>query len=284
MALTSWHCASFRRDLLRLARRAARFHNITTRQAFHSTPPRLAGSPLLNLSGLSISRESQHLSKEYRIPRTEFAPHLELIRTSEVEPFAANTSTSQPNEIKHPPSDQGNREASPRFDNSGTVAATTKYLIDELMTATSMVQELLREKSLLDSELARKNRDLLILSLFSASLVIALLFPDERGSLYRWMMGTREKELNPRMGVLNSLREKYGVERGQKASEGGGIGGFAQLGPAIVPEDHPVPSVPVSSPLPTPTASPSAANEERTHKEAVSPIFTKYFWTSESSR
>jgi hypothetical protein len=45
-------------------------------------------SPLLNLAGLSNSRESQHFSKEHKLPRTEFSPQLQLIRSSEVDPFA----------------------------------------------------------------------------------------------------------------------------------------------------------------------------------------------------
>lgn len=54
---------------------------------FHTTPS-LAGSPFFDLTRLSASRESQHLSKEKGRPRTEFAPHLELLKSSEVTPFA----------------------------------------------------------------------------------------------------------------------------------------------------------------------------------------------------
>ena len=61
-------------------------------RAFQTTSP-AAGSSLLNLSGLSTSRESQFLSKERGIPRTEFSPHLELIKSSEVAPFASTATT-----------------------------------------------------------------------------------------------------------------------------------------------------------------------------------------------
>ncbi|KAL8844648.1 MAG: hypothetical protein Q9176_001160 [Flavoplaca citrina] len=57
------------------------------RRTFHNTPS-LAASPFFDLTRLSASRESQHLSKEKGRPRTEFAPHLELIKESEVAPFA----------------------------------------------------------------------------------------------------------------------------------------------------------------------------------------------------
>ena len=65
----------------------------------YTTPRLLSSGSLFNLSGLSTSRESGFLSKERGIPRTEFSPHLELIRLSEVEPFAEkklSTSSLQP--------------------------------------------------------------------------------------------------------------------------------------------------------------------------------------------
>ncbi|KAI4203070.1 MAG: hypothetical protein LQ350_002118 [Teloschistes chrysophthalmus] len=57
--------------------------NPASHYAFHTTPH--PHSALFNLGGLSTSRESQYLSKERGIPRTEFSPHLELIRSSEVD-------------------------------------------------------------------------------------------------------------------------------------------------------------------------------------------------------
>ncbi|KAI4250034.1 MAG: hypothetical protein L6R42_008802, partial [Xanthoria sp. 1 TBL-2021] len=61
-------------------------HRLPSRH-FHTTPS-LAGSPFFDLTRLSASRESQHLSKEKGRPRTEFVPHLELLKSSEVTPFA----------------------------------------------------------------------------------------------------------------------------------------------------------------------------------------------------
>ncbi|KAL8704288.1 MAG: hypothetical protein Q9201_002542 [Fulgogasparrea decipioides] len=65
-----------------------------------STFGRRLSNPLFNLGGLSTSRESQYLSKERGIPRTEFAPHLELIRSSEVDtqrtPGSTKSKTLQP--------------------------------------------------------------------------------------------------------------------------------------------------------------------------------------------
>ncbi|KAL8738242.1 MAG: hypothetical protein Q9181_000922 [Wetmoreana brouardii] len=59
-----------------------------------STSSRRLSNPLFNLGGLSTSRESQYLSKEHGIPRTEFAPHIELIRSSEVDTQRAPGSTT----------------------------------------------------------------------------------------------------------------------------------------------------------------------------------------------
>ena len=49
------------------------------------TPQRRAYGSLFNLGGLSTSRECQYFSKERGVPRTEFSPFLELIRSSEVD-------------------------------------------------------------------------------------------------------------------------------------------------------------------------------------------------------
>lgn len=54
-------------------------------RAFSTTPPSL--SALFNLNGLAHSRESQYLSKERGIPRTEYSSNIHLIRSSEVDPF-----------------------------------------------------------------------------------------------------------------------------------------------------------------------------------------------------
>lgn len=52
---------------------------------FHSSSP--SRSALFNLGGLATSRESQYLSKEHGIPRTEYSSNIHLIRSSEVDPF-----------------------------------------------------------------------------------------------------------------------------------------------------------------------------------------------------
>lgn len=58
-----------------------------THRPFTTSKPLLI-NPLQNLSHFSAAKEAQFLSKEKRIPREEFHPYLQLIRSSEVDPFA----------------------------------------------------------------------------------------------------------------------------------------------------------------------------------------------------
>ena len=91
----------------------------------HTTPRFLSSGSLFNLSGLSTSRESGFLSRERGIPRTEFSPHLELIRLSEVEPFAAK---KLPTDSLHSSPVSSHKLLQQSDDNDMSVA----YLIKEL--------------------------------------------------------------------------------------------------------------------------------------------------------
>lgn len=71
-------------------------------RTFSTTTPSL--SALFNLNGLAHSRESQYLSKERGLPRTEYSSNIHLIRSSEVDPFP-----NAPGASKHP---EPNRRAS----------------------------------------------------------------------------------------------------------------------------------------------------------------------------
>ena len=116
-------------------------------RGFHSTPC-CAGSSILNLSGLSTSRESRFLSKERGIPRTEFSPHLELIRSSEVEPFTGKKASSTAN-------------ATPNFThgqiNGGENPLSVGHLIKEL-DATRLLQAE-TQKTLQDLQARYKSRE-----------------------------------------------------------------------------------------------------------------------------
>ena len=93
----------------------------------HTTSRLYSSGSLFNLSGLSHSRESGFLSKERGIPRTEFAPHLELIRLSEVEPFAEK---KLPTVDSLQPSSPGSSQKLTQQSDDGGISGA--YLIKEL--------------------------------------------------------------------------------------------------------------------------------------------------------
>lgn len=71
---------------------ALRMTRLISRQSVQfrafSQSNRLLVNPLANLSHFSAAKEAQFLSKERKLPREEFHPHLQLIRSSEVDVFA----------------------------------------------------------------------------------------------------------------------------------------------------------------------------------------------------
>ncbi|KAF2096750.1 hypothetical protein NA57DRAFT_58640 [Rhizodiscina lignyota] len=54
---------------------------------FHPSPPSRALSPLFALQALANSRETQHFNKASGLSRVDHSPNLELLRSSEVDPF-----------------------------------------------------------------------------------------------------------------------------------------------------------------------------------------------------
>ena len=269
---------------------------VVAKRHFHTTLPRSAGSPLLNLSGLSASRESQHFSKEHRIPRTEFYPYLALIKSSEVDPFAPRKAVASDDDKRSAASESDPASSSKKVRKDASfsaststsdsrpdpVAATATYLINELTTTKSTIQALAHEKMLLDSELRRKNREILLLSLVSTGLVLALLFPDQRSSAYQWAVGSWKDKKEGQ--TSNSPRRKWAVERGQRLAEGGGIGGLSGLGPAPRIEEAPQSPLPLSFSSAKPdTASPVAKGNSTRERAGRTSLFSGLFWSSPSS-
>jgi hypothetical protein len=72
---------------------------IKAKRGLHGTS-RSQASILFALQALSNSRETQHLNKISRLNRVEHSPSLKLIETSEVNPYASATATSQSAEKK----------------------------------------------------------------------------------------------------------------------------------------------------------------------------------------
>lgn len=56
-------------------------------RAFHPSPTSSGTSPLFALQALANSRETQHFNKASRLSRVDHSPNLEIIRSSEVDPF-----------------------------------------------------------------------------------------------------------------------------------------------------------------------------------------------------
>lgn len=255
-------------------------------RSFHSNRPLLAGSPLLNLSGLSTSREAQHLSKEYRIPRTEFSPYLELIRSSEVLPFARTASPSgQDNGDQAPTSTgalqrlRGSRDHGRDSINASakTVTATMKHLIDELAATRSNLQSMSVEKALLDSEVRRNNRDCLILSFLTMVLALALLFPDEYATLSQWAFGSKEKSWAAT--TKTPIKKRYRAEQEQEGQEWAGINTHEPDSISPATQRSP-PSSPQSL---TRLLQPTASGEGK-RSETTPSTLSGYFWSSATSR
>ena len=145
----------------------------------HCSPIRASGS-ILNLGGLSISRESRFLSKERGIPRTEFSPHLELIRSSEVDPFVGKDKpTSSPQTFLDPPLTPHIREA----------LRGINYISKELEIAKegrAKSEAALRD---LRSRYKTREKEAFSLALVTTVLVVGALFSQEFGDWLDPMLG-----------------------------------------------------------------------------------------------
>ncbi|KAL8846135.1 MAG: hypothetical protein Q9221_008752 [Calogaya cf. arnoldii] len=128
-------------------------HRLSTR-TIHNTPNLAAGS-LFDLTRLSASRESQHLSKEKGRPRTDFAPHLELIKSSEVTPFATKNKamgkTVKASEKNFATAESNAADGKPRLESQATQEAIEKstreqdvrmYLIREALRIQAVIKDL----------------------------------------------------------------------------------------------------------------------------------------------
>ncbi|CAN8105546.1 unnamed protein product [Discula destructiva] len=110
---------------------------------FSTTSP--AYSALFNLPGLANSRESQYLSKETGIPRTEYSSNIHLIRSSEVDPFGPNApGASKYATLNSRPTHQ--RGAPPSAPAAPAIWADTRDGIDDLAQAVINAEKRLRAK------------------------------------------------------------------------------------------------------------------------------------------
>ena len=133
-------------------------------RGFHNTIP-CAGSSILNLSGLSTSRESRFLAKERGIPRTEFSPHLELIRSSEVEPFTGRGASSAA---------QSSSTLSPGHTSGVDSPLSVAYLIKELDATRVLQAKTANALQDLQTRYKSRERDAVNLSFVTVLLIVGI--------------------------------------------------------------------------------------------------------------
>ena len=150
-----------------------RAFSLSVQCALH-TSPCVAGSPLLNLSGLSNSRESQYFSKERGIPRTRFSPHLELIEASEVSPFTSPKSS-------RPDKQELLNES---MDTERELLVISKYFMQELEGTRKSLKKLKNENQRLEEKVVRNEAIASTLFLASILLIYLLAFPEKKRTIY----------------------------------------------------------------------------------------------------
>ena len=141
------------------------------RRPFHATPSYAAAS-FLDLSNLSISRESRFLAKSQGRPRTHFSPHLELIRSSEVDPFtergpkAEETVYNNANIYDYP----GGMSGKP---------VSMANILEELVHTRAARESAERKLEELQSMASRKQREGELLVMVTVVLFLGLVFRDQ---------------------------------------------------------------------------------------------------------
>ena len=179
-----------------------RLKQIALCRSFRSTA-RQGSNSILNLSGLSISRESRFLSKERGIPRTEFSPHLELIRSSEVNPFTGKGSpVGSPSPATYSSSklrDDGN-------------ALMVSYLTKELenaRTARSTSEAALRD---LYARYKSREKEASVLAVITTALTLGLLFSSELGDIFEPILRQYQTVRGELFSIWNRTSPKLFVQ------------------------------------------------------------------------
>lgn len=156
-------------------------------RTFTSTT-RISVNPLSNLSHFSAAKEAQFLSKEKRIPREEFHPYLQLIRSSEVDPYAPvpGASPSVIAALNHAKSGQADTDSALRL--------AVANLIDQLKASNREKDEILRVVSHVQDRYKREERNALLM-LFACFGTLAIVIMKTRAmeDLIGWMRGQGEE-------------------------------------------------------------------------------------------
>lgn len=130
-----------------------------------SSSTRCLVNPLQNLSHFSAAKEAQFLSKEKRIPREEFHPYLQLIRSSEVDPFAPipGASPSVVAALKHAKTGEADTDTALRL--------AVSNLIDQVQTSRHETASVLRALAHVEQRYRREERNALLMLVASLSLL-----------------------------------------------------------------------------------------------------------------
>ena len=135
-----------------------------------------------NLGGLSISRESQFLSKERGLPRVDFSPHLELIRSSEVDTQRIPSFNEVPNPARKPFQSQQEQVGS-----RGLVSITEASLKDVTNKIKILEMRLksaeMTSKQLFDSY-TRRTKESNVLACVCFILTLGFIYVEEVRKLY----------------------------------------------------------------------------------------------------
>lgn len=114
-------------------------------------------NPLQNLSHFSAAKEAQFLSKEKRIPREEFHPYLQLIRSSEVDPFAPvpGASPTVVAALKHAKTGEADTDSALRL--------AVSNLIDQVQVSRRETADVLRALVQVQERYKREERNALLM-------------------------------------------------------------------------------------------------------------------------
>ena len=178
---------------------------VRLRHDFPTSQRRAYGS-LFNLGGLSTSRECQYFSKERGVPRTEFSPFLELIRSSEVD------TQDSPGSRPHILSESERKEAL-----LYRLQEQMKVQLDRNAEDRRIARAHLRKMTAMYDQ---RSRDASILVVVTALLSFGLVFAEDLHSIKNQLLGSwfmNEIKWIPSVTAMKGLGHNLGYQR--KASD-----------------------------------------------------------------
>lgn len=171
-----------------LSRRSTQLYQPYPHHRTFTSTTRILVNPLSNLSHFSAAKEAQFLSKEKRIPREEFHPYLQLIRSSEVDPYAPvpGASPSVIAALNHAKSGEADTDTALRL--------AVANLIDQLKASNREKEEILRVLSHIQDRYRREERNALLM-LFACFGMLAVVTVKTRAveDMVGWVRGQSDE-------------------------------------------------------------------------------------------